>query len=334
MDKEIVKQINKLGGDGEPFLFVINYQGDQAYIRKLSEIDPKECFYDFNGRTNVSGENIPELPSEVKWEVDAPRYEDYGRSFGKVMSNLLAGNSCLVNLTCRVPVRCNLSLRDIFFHSKGKYKILLNATAEKIEPFVCFSPEIFLRIKDGRIYSYSMKGTIDAALQNAEKMLMEDEKEAAEHASVVELIRKDLSKVSSEVRVDRYRYVDLLHTNKGDILQTSSEISGKLPDGYCHHIGDILAAQLPAGSITGAPKDETCRIIQEAESYVRGFYTGIMGIYEDGKLDSSVMIRFVEQEKDGKVFKAGGGITSQSLCRREYEEMLRKVYLPIVGVGE
>lgn len=334
MDKEIVKQINKLGGDGEPFLFVINYQGDQAYIRKLSEIDPKECFYDFNGRTNVSGENIPELPSEVKWEVDAPRYEDYGRSFGKVMSNLLAGNSCLVNLTCRVPVRCNLSLRDIFFHSKGKYKILLNATAEKIEPFVCFSPEIFLRIKDGRIYSYPMKGTIDAALQNAEKMLMEDEKEAAEHASVVELIRKDLSKVSSEVRVDRYRYVDLLHTNKGDILQTSSEISGKLPDGYCHHIGDILAAQLPAGSITGAPKDETCWIIQEAESYVRGFYTGIMGIYEDGKLDSSVMIRFVEQEKDGKVFKAGGGITSQSLCRREYEEMLRKVYLPIVGVGE
>lgn len=334
MDKEIIKQINKLGGDGEPFLFVINYQGDQAYIRKLSEIDPKECLYDFDGRTNVSGESIPGLPSEVEWEVDAPRYEDYERSFDKVMSNLQAGNSCLVNLTCRVPVRCNLSLRDIFFHSQGKYKILLNAAAEIIEPFVCFSPEIFLRIKGGRIYSYPMKGTIDATLPNAERQLMEDEKEAAEHVSVVDLIRKDLSKVSSEVRVDRYRYVDLLHTNKGDILQTSSEISGKLPDDYRHHIGDILAAQLPAGSIAGAPKDDSCRIIQEAETYARGFYTGIMGICEDGKLDSSVMIRFVEQERDGKVFKAGGGVTSKSQCRREYEEMLRKVYLPIVEAGE
>ena len=54
-----------------------------------------------------------------------------------------------------------------------------------------------------------------------------------------------------------------------------------------------------------------------------------MGIYENGTLNSAVMIRFVEQEKDGMVFKAGGGITSQSQCRKEYEEVLQKVYLPI-----
>lgn len=111
---------------------------------------------------------------------------------------------------------------------------------------------------------------------------MEDEKEAAEHATIVDLIRNDLSQVVTDVRVDRYRFIDLLHTNKGDILQTSSEISGKLPDDYQQHIGDILATQLPAGSITGAPKDKTCAIIHEAEAYDRGFYTGIMGIYEDG----------------------------------------------------
>lgn len=57
---------------------------------------------------------------------------------------------------------------------------------------------------------------------------MEDEKEAAEHATIVDLIRNDLSQVATDVRVDRYRFIDLLHTNKGDILQTSSEISGKL----------------------------------------------------------------------------------------------------------
>lgn len=242
---------------------------------------------------------------------------------------MLAGNSYLANLTCRVPVRCNLSLHEIFLRSKGKYKLLMNDSADDIGNFVCFSPEKFLQIRDGRIFSYPMKGTIDASLPNAEKELMDDEKEAAEHATIVDLIRNDLSRVASNVRVDKYRYVDVLHTNKGDILQTSSEISGKLPDDYTHHIGDIIAAQLPAGSITGAPKKKTCQIIEEAETYKRGFYTGVMGIYENGTLNSAVMIRFVEQEKDGMAFKAGGGITSQSQCRKEYEEVLQKVYLPI-----
>lgn len=125
--------------------------------------------------------------------------------------------------------------------------------------FVCFSPESFVRIKNGKIYSYPMKGTLDASLPNAEEVLMNDEKEAAEHATIVDLIRNDLSRVAERVRVDRYRYIDVLHTNKGDILQTSSEISGKLPSDYHKRIGDILAAMLPAGSITGAPRIKRCR---------------------------------------------------------------------------
>lgn len=130
------------------------------------------------------------------------------------------------------------------------------------------------------------------------------------------------------VSVDKYRYIDVLHTNKGDILQTSSEISGKLSTGYQKHIGNILDAMLPAGSITGAPKDKTMEIIHEAEGYDRGFYTGVMGIYNNGELNSAVMIRFLENDGIGTYFKAGGGITSKSDCRKEYEEVLQKVYLP------
>lgn len=96
---------------------------------------------------------------------------------------------------------------------------------------------------------------------------MSDKKEAAEHATIVDLIRNDLSRVAEHVRVDKYRYIDVLHTNKGNILQTSSEISGKLPTDYQKHIGNILDAMLPAGSITGAPKDKTMEIIHEAEGY-------------------------------------------------------------------
>lgn len=331
MKREIINNINILAKENEPFLFVINYDGDDAYIRRLKDIDPKECLYDFEGISNVvldDGYKHP-LPSAIWWDIDAPAYENYERSFNIVKNNMLAGNSYLANLTCRVPVDCNLSLDDIFAHSKGKYRLLLRGDRNRGRRFVCFSPESFLRISHGRIYSYPMKGTIDASLPNARQELMNDTKEAAEHATIVDLIRNDLSRVATDVRVDRYRYVDTLHTNKGDILQTSSEISGLLPDDYRQHLGEIIDAQLPAGSITGAPKKKTVEIIREAERYDRGFYTGVMGIFNDGELNSAVMIRFVEQDENGMAFKAGGGITAKSCCRKEYEEVLQKIYLPI-----
>ena len=390
MKQEIIDKINQLASQDEPFLFVINYQGDKAFIRLLSDINPEECLFDFEGRGNFSHawketlkggtwkeETSEKEISETTWQIEPPLYEDYERSFNIVKSNIMAGNSYLTNLTCQVPVSCNLSLEEIFHRAKGKYKLLLRRKRtqaedkdhlkeepqnkahlkeenieENLTPFVCFSPETFVRIKGGRIYSYPMKGTLDASLPNAEKQLMEDRKEAAEHATIVDLIRNDLSRVAEDVRVDKYRY--------SDILQTSSEISGRLPEDYPHHLGEILDAQLPAGSITGAPKDKTMQIIHEAEGYDRGFYTGIMGIYDQGELNSAVMIRFIEEEtspvdfetdgeknfkasegkgdeaSEGKrdeasrklYFKAGGGITSKSDCRKEYEEVIQKIYLP------
>ena len=330
MKQEIINNINILAKENEPFLFVINYNCDDAYIRKLKDIDPKKCLYDFEGISNLALNDsyMHPLPSAIHWDIDAPAYEDYKRSFDIVNSNMLAGNSYLANLTCLVPVDSNLSLDDIFAHSKGKYRLLLRCDRNRGRRFVCFSPESFLRISHGRIYSYPMKGTIDASLPNARQELMNDTKEAAEHATIVDLIRNDLSRVATDVRVDCYRYVDTLHTNKGDILQTSSEISGLLPDDYRQHLGEIIDAQLPAGSITGAPK-KTVEIIREAELYDRGFYTGVMGIFNDGELNSAVMIRFVEQDENGMAFKAGGGITAKSCCRKEYEEVLQKIYLPI-----
>ena len=402
MKQEIIDKINRLASQDEPFLFVINYQGDKAFIRQLSDINPEECLFDFEGRGNWRENHSKEmgdskriyeeiskeisekkffkgtpLDSPISWQITPLLYNDYERSFNIVKSNIMAGNSYLTNLTNRVPVSCNLSLEEIFHRAKGKYKLLLRRKRtqaedkahlkeeaqnkahlkeenieENLTSFVCFSPETFVRIKGGRIYSYPMKGTLDASLPNAEKQLMEDRKEAAEHATIVDLIRNDLSRVAEDVRVDKYRYIDVLHTNKGDILQTSSEISGSLPEDYRQHLGEILDAQLPAGSITGAPKDKTMQIIQEAESYDRGFYTGIMGIYDQGELNSAVMIRFIEEEtssvdfeadgeknfkaNEGKkpkesrklYFKAGGGITSKSDCRREYEEVIQKIYLP------
>lgn len=323
MDKETaIARMNTFGRQDIPFLFIIDYKQEHSFVEALAKIDTSACLYQF-GETGNTPDTDTRYAGRIDWEFVPPLPADYRRSFDIVKRNLLGGNSYLTNLTCKVPLRTNLTLKDIFLHSHALYKLWLK------DSFVCFSPEIFVRMEKGFIKSFPMKGTIDATLPHAESILLDDAKEAAEHATIVDLIRNDLSMVSDHVTVTSYRYIDRLQTNKGPILQTSSEICGILPDDYTERLGDILFKLLPAGSITGAPKPRTMQIIAEAEGYERGFYTGIMGCYANGRLDSAVMIRFIEQENEQLYFKAGGGITVQSRWESEYNEVKQKIYVPI-----
>lgn len=319
--------MNSLAAAGRPFLFIINYAQDCSYVEEIAGIDPDLLLYNLNGFTNAtrfssSAEELSPRAATV-WEPHPMPFAAYERSFNLVMSNIRAGNSFLTNLTCRTPVRTNLSMEEIFHRSQAPYKLWLK------DRFVLFSPEIFVRIQGGEIRSYPMKGTIDATLPHAEELLMRDEKEAAEHATIVDLIRNDLSMVSTRVEVARYRYVDRIETNHGSILQSSSEIRGTLPADYTNRLGEILFTLLPAGSITGAPKQKTLEIIAAAETHDRGFYTGVTGYFDGVNLDSAVMIRFMEQLDNQLFFKSGGGITGKSDATSEYNEMNQKVYVPI-----
>lgn len=174
-----------------------------------------------------------------------------------------------------------------------------------------------------------MKGTVDASLPNAEVMLMQDSKELSEHITIVDLIRNDLSTVSANVQVTKFRYSEKIKTNTKDLYQTSSEIAGDLPENYVSKLGTIIVSLLPAGSISGAPKNETIKIIKEAEKRTRGYYTGVMGIFDGQNLDSAVMIRFIEQVSHRFYYRSGGGITSQSEARKEYQEIVDKIYVPV-----
>ena len=174
-----------------------------------------------------------------------------------------------------------------------------------------------------------MKGTIDASVPDAENIILQDEKETAEHYTIVDLIRNDLSMVAKNVRVDNFRYIDQITAHNRKLLQVSSKISGELPDDYTCHLGEILQKILPAGSVSGAPKKRTLEIIRQAEKYKRGYYTGVFGCFDGKDLNSAVMIRFIENI-DGKLFyKSGGGITTLSRYRDEYEELLSKIYLSL-----
>ena len=163
-------------------------------------------------------------------------------------------------------------LKDIYCNSRALYKVWVK------NRFVVFSPEIFVRMDEGMISSYPMKGTIDASVPDAERVILEDYKERSEHNTIVDLIRNDLNRVAERVDVKRFRYIDRLRVSRGEILQVSSEVTGRLTGDYYSRLGEIVFGMLPAGSISGAPKPSTLRIITQAERERRGFTRVFLGI--------------------------------------------------------
>lgn len=318
---DAVRHMNRLSLEDKTYIFVVDYLRQHSFIETLDKIKKENCLFSFPGLSNAGELQIKGSP--MQWNIQAPSQEDYAQHFNIVKKNIMAGNSYLVNLTCRVPVNTDLTLKEIFRMSQAPYRLWIK------DHFVCFSPETFITIKNGAIHSFPMKGTISAGITDAERTLMESEKEAAEHATITDLIRNDLSMVAEKVTVERYRYIEKISTHKGDLLQTSSAIRGNLTQDIHGHAGDILFRQLPAGSITGAPKKKTMEIIREAEGYERGFYTGVMGYYSHGCMKSAVMIRFMDQENGQLYFKAGGGITAKSNMTDEYNEVIEKIYVPV-----
>lgn len=320
--EESIALMNKWSKASRPFLFIVSYDQKKNIILPLDEVDPSGIKYNFEGLTNTIQENENQVYEEIRFSRSPAPFEDFEKSFNRVIAGLQRGDSFLCNLTCETPVTCSVSTEELYLRTDARYKLWVNGH------FVLFSPEIFIRIKDGIISSYPMKGTIDASLPDAENHILSDIKESAEHATIVDLIRNDLSQVAYPVWVERYRYIDRLHTSNGDILQVSSEVCGKI-DNIKGSLGNILFTLLPAGSITGAPKPSTCRIISEAEMHNRNFYTGVCGIFDGKNVNSAVMIRFIEERNGELFFKSGGGITTRSNKESEYNELIQKVYVSV-----
>ncbi len=317
-----VEKMNRLIGEKTPFVFIIDFDALRPIVIPVSEIDPEKLLFDFNGFRNY----IPPEPNSapVTLRKKPMPFEMYKHQFDKVKHEIQSGNTYLLNLTCSTPVEISHSLKDIFFRSLAKYKIWFD------DQWTVFSPESFIRIRDGRVSTYPMKGTIDAALPDAESRILNDPKETAEHNTIVDLMRNDLSMIARNVRVSRFRYIDRITTADKTLLQVSSEISGVLPEDYAKSLGEMIFRLLPAGSISGAPKEKTVSIIRQTETHSRGYFTGICG-WSDGKqLDSGVMIRFIERQNDRYTYKSGGGITFMSDPFTEYQEVIDKIYVPII----
>ena len=321
LEAKVIEQLNDWGKNETPFGFLIDYKGEKPVIFRLDQSD-KNLFWSIpdNGKSNSNRKP----KTLLKWDTKPVRFSAFKKRFDHVQQAIHNGDTYLLNLTQPTLIETNLSLEDIFYSSSALYKIFYK------NQFVCFSPETFIKIQNGKILSYPMKGTIDASYKNASQQILDDSKEIAEHNTIVDLIRNDMSLVAENVTVEKFRFLSQIRANSRNLLQVSSEISGDLPTDYKGKIGDIIAAMLPAGSVTGAPKKKTLQIIEETENYDRGYYTGIFGIFDGENLDSCVLIRFIEEDKGQLIYKSGGGITFLSDAEKEYDEMLKKVYVPII----
>ena len=364
-----VSTMNQFGKQREPFFFIIDFDMHLPIVLPLhSKIDEQSLLFNFRGVGNGAVSSRQNLPTSEGNGTLNPSFissNNYSQAFAHIRREQQLGNSFLANLTFPTEIHPQItSLRELFHRSSAKYRLwlkpgqLLRAGQQESLPenlpenlpeslpseLLVFSPESFIQIHNDRIYTFPMKGTAFLArgdnLDRARLELLEDEKELAEHLTVVDLLRNDLGRVGSDVRVDQFRRIDIIQLTTGRLLQVSSNISARLPSQWEEHIGSIFAALLPAGSVSGAPKQETCRIIHEAEtmggipfSQNRGYYCGVAGIYNGWTLDSCVLIRFMEAQRTADAssryfFRSGGGITIYSREEDEYAELRAKVGLP------
>lgn len=322
MDIEtLTERINFHAGKGDAFVFAINYDCTEGFFL-LDPMEQTEVFWEMDGIGNARKFSF-NGPHGSRFQAHPMSEECYASMFDTIQRHLHRGDTFLANLTGMTPVETDYSLEEIFLRSTSRFRILYPGK------FVCFSPEIFVDISaDGTIRTHPMKGTISGLVEDAANKILSNYKEYAEHCTIVDFMRSELSRIARNVHVKRFRYIDTLVSSKGPVLQVSSEIRGSLEEGWRNRLGGLLLQILPAGSISGAPKQATLQAIHEAENHDRGFYTGIFGYFDGQALRTCVLIRFIEQREESLFFHSGGGITINSDCQEEYRELWDKVYVP------
>lgn len=317
--EEAILEMNRFGKEKIPFLFIIDFEQKDSILKPFPVEDPDFFF--------TIGDRKKEPPTGKENEntllkvVDSDR-EKYERAFRYVQDFLNKKEVSLLNLTQPTEVEFEGSFLELYRSAKAPYKLFYK------NQFLVYSPEPFIKIEKREVKAFPMKGTISADLRNAKEKLRKDEKEIEEHEWLIALLKEDLKKVATDVKVVRKRYFDLIKTKKGMLWETSSELKGCLAEDFPEKIGTLLFSLLPAGSILGYPKDRSLQILKEAEQYDRGYYTGVFGYFDGNKMESAVMIRFLENRVGKYIYKSGGGITAKSELEKEYRELIQKIYVP------
>jgi anthranilate synthase component 1 len=197
------------------------------------------------------------------------------------------------------------------------------------------SPEILVRLEDGKITVRPIAGTRKRGKTEEEDRALEremhaDPKERAEHLMLIDLGRNDVGRVAE---IGSVKVTDFMITERySHVMHMVSNVEGQLRSGL--NAFDVFRATFPAGTVTGAPKIRAMEIIDELEPTKRGIYAGAVGYFSySGNMDTCIAIRTLVI-KDGKVyFQTGGGIVADSDPESEYWESVNKAMAMMTTVA-
>lgn len=251
----------------------------------------------------------------------------YDTALNRIRDLIIAGDTYQVNYSFRL--RANFSgnslgfYRDLCRAQRTDYAAYLDIGRFQI---LSASPELFFSLKNGTLTARPMKGTAPRGRWWKEdkahaKRLQKSEKDRAENVMIVDLLRSDLGRVSSSVKVPSLWHVERYET----VLQMTSTVTSRMRCSV--GLRELATALFPCGSVTGAPKVRTMEIIKEVEQNMRGIYTGSIGyLSPGGDMAFNVAIRTVCIDRKTGIaeFGVGSGITCDSSSDNEYEECLTK----------
>lgn len=251
-------------------------------------------------------------------------FKEYSKAIDKIKKEIKKGNTYQVNYTFDFKVKTNLDSFKLYNYLRKKQNTKYSAFLENdFEKVLSFSPELFFKIKNGTILTEPMKGTIRRGKTKKEdykniKFLKNDVKNISENLMIVDLLRNDLTKVANpgSVKVSNLFKVKTYKTLHQMVSNVKAKLSKKAK------LEDVIKALFPCGSITGAPKISTMKIIDKLEKGSRDVYCGAIAFLSPKEKVFSVPIRVLQKKASEKdfIYRVGGGIVWDSKIKEEWVE--------------
>lgn len=318
-------------------LVIVNMNADEGktgYEKAAAKAEKiKEMIYDRTPVAKLVVNEIPEFKSNVS-------KEEYASMVNQTKKHIFEGDIFQGVISRRFEAEYHSSLLNTYrvMRTINPSPYMYYIQSKDVE-IAGVSPETMVKLVDGKLTTFPVAGTRkrgktqeeDIAL---EKELLADEKELAEHNMLVDLARNDIGRLAEygSVRVEEYMQIHRF----SKVMHIASVVTGQLKEGLDGV--DTIAAMLPAGTLSGAPKIRACEIIDEVEPVSRGVYGGAIGYLDfSGNLDVCIGIRTAVKKKDQLYVQAGAGIVADSVPDNEYEECENKakaVVESILRAGE
>jgi len=316
----------------------VSYEAAPALDPALAVRDgtrlPLAWFAVFGEVSNISSENaLP--PTKTEQQFPTPEWQSsisqaaYCNNVAAIFEAIVRGETYQVNYSMRLRTKFGGDPVTFYEHlrsaQRGRYCAYLDIGRHQI---LSVSPELFFRRSGSRIVTRPMKGTEQRGRYTAEDDVLQarlrtSEKEQAENVMIVDLIRNDLGRIAETgtVEVSRLFKIEKYPT----VLQMTSTVEADLKKGTT--LEEIFAALFPCGSVTGAPKVSTMKLIAQLEDSPREIYCGTIGLLKPGGdcvFNVAIRTLVIDSLTGTAVYGIGGGITWGSTPLSEYEEALAK----------